>query len=459
MMLRTPAAALYYLLSDLKNGRGRMRAYRRLSRAQWASPEEIAERQGDRLRLLLSRAVSRVPYYREAARGKGLVPDAAEIREELKKLPLLTKEILRTRSDDLRDPDPDPGWYPNTSGGSTGEPARFLQDAVYEDWDWAVTALMYGWAGRRPGEPMVKLWGSERDIAGGEGDPVSRRIARIERVRLLDVFLLSDERMRAYAGAINRLKPVLIEAYAHSIAEFARYIAREKIPVHSPRGIISTAGVLLQGQRETVESQFRCRVFNRYGSREVGNIACECGAHRGLHVDALGKYVEILDDRGEECPAGTAGRVVVTLLTNFTMPLIRYEIGDLAVKAAGACACGRGLPTLERVSGRIVDLFRNAAGARVDGEYFTHIFYGLECVERFQVIQRAIDRIEIRVVLRGEGGRAAWEQAFPTLAAGIRRVMGEGCAARGEIVDRIEPSKSGKHRYTICELGDGDRNG
>ncbi|MEI6634085.1 MAG: phenylacetate--CoA ligase family protein [Chlamydiota bacterium] len=453
---RNTVVALYYALSDMKNGRGRIRAYRHLSRAQWASPAEITERQGDRLRLLLSRAVSRVPYYRETARENGLMPDAAEIRDELKKFPLLTKEILRTRSDDLLDPDPAPGWYPTTSGGSTGEPVRFVQDAVYEDWDWAVTALMYGWAERRFGEPLVKLWGSEKDIAGAEGDRVSRRIARIESVSLLNSFLMSDERMRAYAGAINRLKPVLIEAYAQSIAEFARYIAREKMEIHSPRGIISTAGVLLPGQRETVESMFRCRVFNRYGSREAGNIACECGAHRGLHVDALGKYVEILDDRGEECAPGEAGRVVVTVLTNFTMPLIRYEIGDLAVKAAGACPCGRGLPLLERVSGRVVDLFRNAAGTRVDGEYFTHLFYGLECVERFQVIQRAIDRIEIRVVLRGGGGRAAWEQAFPSLAVGIRRVMGEGCVVRCEIVDRIEPSKSGKHRYTICELPDAD---
>lgn len=451
MNARTAAVALYYVLSDLKNGRGGMRAYRDFLRGQWFSPAKIAALQGERLRRLLSHAAARVPYYREAAHESGFAPGSPETRDELTKLPLLTKELLRDRFDDLRMPDPGPGWYVNASGGSTGEPVRFVQDAVYAEWDWAVTSAMYGWAGRRFGEPLVKLWGSETDVARAGEDPVSRRIARIERVRILDSFLLSDDRMRGYADSINRLRPALIEAYAQSIAEFARFLGRERIGIHSPRGIISTAGVLLPGQREEIESVFRCRVFNRYGSREVGNIACECGEHRGLHVDALGKYVEILGEGGGECAPGEEGRVVVTLLSNFIMPLIRYDTGDLAVKAAGVCPCGRGLPLIESVSGRITDLFRTAAGGRVDGEFFTHLFYGLDSVRQFQVVQRRLDLVEVRVVVSDRG---AWAEAFPAMRERIRGAMGEGCGVRDEVVGRIEPSRSGKRRHTICEIPD-----
>lgn len=452
---RTPFVALYYALSDCKNRRGRMRAYRILSRAQRASAGEVAAMQRARLSRLIGRTAARVPYYREIARERGVIPGAPDPAAELKKLPLLTKRILWERFNDLRDPDPAPGAYLNTSGGSTGELARFVQDGEYEDWDWAATQVMYGWAGRRFGEPLVKLWGSRRDIAAG-GDPVSRRIARLERTLLLDSFRMSPEEMRRYAAAVNRAKPVVIEAYAQSIAEFARFVARERIAIYSPRGVISTAGVLLPGQREEVESVFRCRVFNRYGSREVGNIASQCAAHGGLHVDALGKYVEVLDDNGAECSPGQEGRVVVTLLTNFTMPLIRYEIGDLAVKAAGACPCGRGLPLLARVSGRVTDIFMSASGARVDGEYFTHLFYGLDFVRQFQMVQRRIDLVEVKVVV---SDREAWERAFPAMRDRIRGAMGSACVIRDEVVGRIEPTASGKHRYTICELPDKDRRG
>lgn len=449
MNARTAAVALYYTLADLKNGRAKMRAYRNFMRGQWSSPAGIAACQGERLRRLLSHSVARVPYYRSLARESGFSPDATEIRDELRKLPLLTRGVLGTRFEDLRTPDPAPGWHLNASGGSTGEPVRFVQDAAYAEWDWAVTAAMYGWAGRRFGEPLVKLWGSETDIARAGKDPVSRRIARLERVSLLDSFLLTEGRMREYAGAINRIRPVLIEAYAHSIAEFARFILRGKVRVHSPRGIISTAGVLFPEMRAEVESAFGCGIFNRYGSREAGNIACECAAHRGLHVDALGKYVEVLNDRGGECAPGEEGRVVVTVLANFTMPLIRYDTGDLAVKAAGGCPCGRGLPLIERVTGRVTDLFRTAAGGRVDGEFFTHLFYGLDFVRRFQVVQRRIDLVEVRVVVSDRG---AWERAFPAMRDRIGGAMGDGCAVRDEVADAIEPSPGGKRRFTICEI-------
>src|SRR5207249_8098782 len=123
--------------------------------------------------------------------------------------------------------------------------------------------------------------------------------------------------------------------------------------LYRPKGIITTAMVLHSWQRRTIEEVFGCPVTNRYGCEEVSLIACECERHHGLHVNADGVFVEIMraDDTGaltHPTRPGEPGAVVVTDLTNRAMPIIRYQVGDVAVLSDRVCTCGRGLPLLER---------------------------------------------------------------------------------------------------------------
>jgi phenylacetate-CoA ligase len=199
-------------------------------------------------------------------------------------------------------------------------------------------------------------------------------------------------------------------------------------------------------ERETVESVFGRVVFDRYGCEEVSVIASECPAHDGLHVAAEGVFVEVLD--GDET---TPGRVVITDLVNRGMPFIRYEIGDLATTASGACACGRGLPRLGRVFGRTSDILYAPDGRRISGISILDTFViHVDGVKQAQIVQDALDHITLRVV----PSDAYSDDTAEELRSTARRIFGNDMRCSVERVPRIEPTPRGKYQFSICRIED-----
>jgi phenylacetate-CoA ligase len=438
----------YYRLYGKFNGAA---YYRFLQRAQWNSLEANRRIQGDLLLDLLQYAASHIPYYRRIFREKSIRLSRDTVFDDLRRLPILTKDIIRSAFDELhRIPrESRYWWYYEASGGSTGEPIRLIQDNRFKMKLLLVNRLFDEWAGCRFGEKKVKLWGSERDIFEG-GEDLGHRVAnRIKSLYLLNSFRMDNARMHRYVELINRKKPKLIFAYAQSINELAKFIEANRLPVRAPQAVMTSAGVLYPSFRETIERVFRCPVLNSYGSREVGDVACECTARQGLHVSVFTHYLEILDRNLEPCREGEAGEIYVTVLSNHTMPLLRYRIGDMAVYTGKACSCGRGLPLIRNVIGRNVDLFVNAREELIDGEYFTHLFYFKDYLKKFQVIQQAPDDIRVKLVLNNDHGLEQFRKDLEEIKQKILLVMGSRCNVAYEVVDEIPPTPSGKYRYTI----------
>ena len=178
---------------------------------------------------------------------------------------------------------------------------------------------------------------------------------------------MSEGDMKNYVKIINKEKPKIIEAYVQSIYEFARFIRNNDLEVFSPRGIITSAGTLYPEMKELIEEVFHTKVYNRYGSREVGDMACSCEKDEGLHLNIFNQYVEILNDKLELCKPGEIGKVYVTTLNNYSMPLIRYDIGDMAIPAKNEqCSCGRGLPLIEKVVGRTGSMIKTKKGVFIN---------------------------------------------------------------------------------------------
>jgi phenylacetate-CoA ligase len=402
-----------------------------------------------RLAHLLVHCVRHVPYYAERLIG-GEPAARRDPFASLASLPLLSKDIIRAQFDRLCASDLKArGVYENTSGGSTGEPVRLLQDREYWAQALAVTALFSKWAGKDIGEREVRLWGSERDILAGGLGPWARLKNCISNTVVLNAFRMSDARMREYVERINRLQPALVVAYAQSAYELARFAQQSGLSIRPPGAVMTSAGTLYPFMRETIERVFGAPLFNRYGSREVGNIASQCSERRGLHVAPWGVYVEIVDADGRPVPAGAEGEIVVTSLINHAMPLLRYRIGDRGALASYACSCGRPGQVLEKVSGRNVDLFRTADGEQIDGEYFTHLLYFRNWVRRFQVVQTSYARVVYRILGNGPAPRAELEE----ITLKTRAVMGPRCRIDFDFVDDLPPAASGKWRYTICAIG------
>jgi phenylacetate-CoA ligase len=260
-----------------------------------------------------------------------------------------------------------------------------------------------------------------------------------------NAFRMSDESLRGFAHRLLDWHPDFMWSYVSSSVLLARFVRDHELNIRL-KAIRTTAETLTVDQRQFLTSTFGCPVFNQYGSRELGMIAQECERHEGLHVFSPNQYVELIPILGTDL-----GRLVITNLTNQAMPFIRYETGDLGRWIQGACACGRTWPRLESVVGRISDILVTPSGRWIHGEFFTHLFYELDSVRQFQVIQEMRDQLLVRIVFK-DVGQSIREKSLRFLTKKIHEHGDKDFKIQFDIVEKIEPSPSGKFRFTMSRL-------
>lgn len=430
--------------------------FKALERAFYLNKREIENIQLASLEKLLNYCYKNVDYYRDLFNSLNIVKNGEIDLSRFKEIPLLTKDKIRNNFDRLKTKELNQKkWYYNTSGGSTGEPVRLIQDEQYKKWVRAVKVIYDTWTGYHVGDNKVILWGSERDLFVGQETLKVRAIRWLKNETWLNAFRMDEDKMYEYVDIINHQRPVQILAYVSSIYELARFIERKGLKVYSPKAIMTSAGTLYRPMREVIERVFQAPVFNRYGSREVGDMACECEMRNGLHVSPLTHYIEILREDGTPAEDGEAGEVVVTSLVNFAMPLIRYRIGDIAVKSENICNCGRAWPLLQEVVGRVSDTFITRSNVKVHGEYFTHLLYFKDWVQKFQFIQEDYNLIRLLIVPSlnyNDSIQELLEKEKNELLYKVRLVMGDDCNLEIKLVNNIPTSPSGKYRYTISKI-------
>lgn len=441
--------SLYFALKTLSGSKA-PHYYRKWSREE--SQRGIADSiVSAALSCLLKHCYDNVPYYRRLFDQHGIA--SSELDQDpfaaLHTLPLLTKDTIRSRADELASKDiGSRRWFFNTSGGSTGEPVRFIQDNEYADKSLALTMLYSQRVGKLPGESELRIWGSERDIFAGTIGFRSRLVNSLTRTQYVNAFRMTPTVMKEAIAQINAHRPRLIVAYAQAIYELAVFAEREGLRVESQRAIVTSAGTLHEFMRSKIESVFSCPVYNRYGSREVGNIACERPNSVGLAAAPWGAYIEIVDKNGDRVPPGSEGEIIVTSLINSAMPLVRYRIGDRGSFLASSANSATG-QVIERVTGRVVDSFIAQDGTIVDGEYFTHLMYFRPWVLKFQVIQETVDKIIVLVVCTDV---QVPKTEIDEITAKTRLVLGETVNVTFEFTDDIVPGPSGKYRYTLSNV-------
>ncbi len=403
-----------------------------------------------RLASLLAHCQRHVPYYSELMReaGGSYLEDPEGY---LTHLPVLTKEIIRTRSDDLKSSDLlRRKWDFNTSGGSTGEQVRFIQDREYTAQTDAIKLLFSKLVGREVGEAEFVLWGSHYDVASATESLRAQLRLWLSNTTMLDGFVMTPTQMRRYILLLNKVRPKLITAYADSIYELAKFAEHEGLPVRPQAAIITSATMLYPFMREKIETVFQCKVYSRYGSREVGDIACERPGQRGFWVPPWGNYVEIVDSEDKRVPDGCEGDILVTSLTNFAMPFIRYRIGDRGVLASReGTNRKRDSQVLEEILGRNIEMLRNKSGQLIHAGNFMVMLFFRDWIRKYQVIQKSTSRVVFRLVCATPDHP---QEELDELVAKTSLVMGDDCEVTFEFVDEIPASGSGKFRYVISEV-------
>ncbi len=443
--LLTPFRALYHR-ARLRRGRPRLGSVlERLRESQWWSPETLETHQLARLRDTLVLASARIPFYRDRLSVAGMDPRSDPLPTALLSIPPLSREDLERHFHELEDPEARPqDRIVSHTGGSTGTPTTVLLDRADIAASRAEQILNAEWTGIRPGVRHAFLWGADRDSWPYRGlkGAIKRKL---ECLLWINTFDLLERDLDEVVERLRRFEPRVLVGYASSLRHLARTCLEMGTTIPSVSSIQSSAETLTASDRRLLARAFHAEIFDRYGSRELANIAHECSAHSGLHLNSSRLWVEIVTESGIPAAPGETGRVLVTTLLRRSMPLIRYDVGDLAVATEGSCACGRGLPRIGGIQGRVSDVIRGPSGRLLHGEFFTHLFYGVPGVRRFQVVQEDARRLVISLVV---GPRAA-----PDVLATLRtRVLEEGDPGfdvQVRLVDAIQPSPTGKYRFTF----------
>jgi len=419
-------------------------AYERLS------PEEASAVSLRRLRHVVFRAFHDVPYYHQMLTERRMTP--RDIREfsDLAALPFLRREdIGRVGSALYARGRSRFGARKDATGGSTGTPVEFLRSLSQVAAVVANDDRTWRWYGVPQGARQALVWGADRDVPPDED--ARRWQNRVLGLRRLNAFLVDDGRCAEFAQQLNAFQPEIIYGYATALDRLATWALGHPGELRIvPKAIRSAAEVLLPDARSRIEAGLGGRVFDYYGARDCGPMAGECAAHAGMHVFSDLTWVEVVRDDGSPCAPGEVGEIAITKLVEHAMPLIRYRTGDRAAwhPDAGACSCGLSLPRITQLAGRVGDFVVTARGVAVHGEYFTHLFYHVDGVARFQVRQVAADRL--RILVEPAPGAAISPSMLESVRVRSAAHFGAGDGAVTlERVRHIVPGPTGKHRFVL----------
>jgi phenylacetate-CoA ligase len=424
-----------------------LRYARSFAASQYLSADEIRELQTGLLRKQLLHAYRNVPFYRRRMERLSLTPVDIRSLEDLRHLPPLTKRDIQDHKDEMLAANiPLRKREANQTGGSTGSPLQFWVDKERFDSRRASTDRHNAWANFHPGDWLAVLWGSTFDLGTQVLPRITWRERFLERTLMLNTSLVSRDDLNAYITLLRRYRPRFLKAYAQAADMFARHCQQEGVTDIHFDAIITSAEVLLPEARVRIEQTFGGRVFNRYGCREVSVIASECDQHTGMHINADALIVEIepIDSAPENY-----GRVLVTDLYNRSMPLIRYEIGDIASWQPGPpCPCGRSLPRLAAVAGRITDFLVLPDGSMVSGPSLALLIGQTPEIRQAQFIQRSAAGIELQVVPHTGYGA----ETVASLTHRLRPYLRDQVQLRIVPVESIAAEASGKYRFIKREF-------
>jgi phenylacetate-CoA ligase len=401
-----------------------------LQRSEFLPAEQMRELQAAELRRLLRFVSTHVPYYSRN--------DPAE---------LTGKDRIRERPEDfLADTFPRRALIRAHTSGTTGKPLTIFYNRAAMRRMWAFVELYRATAGvtkdDRRGQFTGKMIVPGRQAA--EKKVFWRRDLANHALLLSSTHMLPGN-LPYYMAAIERFRPVYLCGYPsclYTLAEYYRQVGRS-----APRmkAALTSAETLLEHQRRAIEEVFGTRVFDQYGQTEMQSFWYECEAGR-MHAHPLAGVTEIVRPDGTAAPPGEMGEVVLTGLVNYAMPLVRYRVGDTARFAVEPCSCGRGMPVIEEIGGRLDDVvFTRERGflGRLDP-----VLKGVRHIVESQIEQESLDVLRVRFV-PAPGFTA---EDLRLLETNLRARVGRGIHLEFECIDRIPRTANGKFRFVISRL-------
>ena len=410
---------------------------------EWYSQTDWNTYQCAQLRNLLTYCAREVPFYRNHWNQDALV---ALEDGDLSRLPLLEKESLRSEPSAFfrQDFKPFPKFTFHTSG-TTGTPIESVFSLSELRNSMALRETRSAnWAGVSFKDARATFSGRMVE-PDPQQDSTIYRYNSVEKQVYFSAFHLKPATALRYVDALFKHKVVWMTGYAVSFYLLANYILDQNLEVPPLSAIITTSEKLTSEMRQIMQRAFQCRVYEEYSTVENCLFASECEQGR-LHLSPDVGYVEILRPDGSPCPPGEIGEVVTTCLTRNFQPLVRFRLGDLAAWETEPCPCGRQMPILREVVGRIEDVITGPDGRQM--VRFHGIFVDQPHILEGQIIQESYSAFTVKVVPSSGFSKSDESE----IRHRMQQRLGYDVEIKVEQVEQIPRTSSGKFRAVISKV-------
>jgi phenylacetate-CoA ligase len=417
-----------------------------LEQSEYWPRERREQLQLQRLQTLVGQAYEHTPYWRSVLDRAGFTPGDIRSLADLQRFPLLEKETLRRRREEMVWRDGRRRLVLVRTSGSTNEALQFYTDSEREAHIIASRIRGHQWIGIRRGDREMYFWGSPIELA--KQDRIKRFRDFLINDGLTNAFELKPELAAQYYAYWLRWRPECLFAYVSSIVLMA-ILARsqgldlKRLRANGLRAICTTSEMLTESDRQLIREAFDVPVYDTYGLREGGLIGHEC-AHFTMHAMEESVLMETIDPHTLQ-PTDGEGELVVTNLASGVMPIIRYRTGDMVTLTETSCPCGRTLRGVKVTGGRITDFVVTTDGRWIPGYFFQYVCRPVRGIVNYQIQQ---DRVgEIRLLLQTD------EEFAPGAVEKITRLvqahLSRDDTVSVELVEEIPPAPSGKRRLVV----------
>lgn len=423
-------------------------------RFPFRSPAAIERAQRRAIREMVGYAHRHVPYYRETMRRLGIGPDDIRTVADLARLPLIDRDQLQRDplyfvSEEL----PIDRYLKLHTGGSSGAPITVMRGPVrtqqlgHHERGRAVERRLTGkrFGGRllNIASPLAPAAILRRRFGEGLLPPAFMAIRRLD-------LLLTDPPAQALA-AMNEFRPDVVISHGSYLEALFQHAHRSGEDFHRPAVAVYHSDALPDTARRLISDELGIEVLTYYSAVEAPAVAFECERHGGLHLNCDLYPLRIIGDDGEELPDGESGEVVVSNLVYRGTVILNYRIGDVAAKLAEPCPCGRSLPMMSYLEGRVGDWISTPDGRRLHPQLLRVQFTEEEEVWRYQVVQQTPSRFALRLVTAPDCDRRRLEARLERKFASL---LGDEATVEIAYLDDIPRTARGKVR-TVIAIADG----
>lgn len=415
-----------------------------LNSQNWGT-DQLTKYKLEKLIQLVDFSYRYVPYYNKLFRSIGLIPSDIKKIDDLKNIPILTKDVALRENLNLYSNYNFSNLKTGKTGGTSGTPLVVKSTIETRSIVWGAYYRWYKWLDIEVGDPIVTMWGATTVVNHSFLTNLKERIIySLQNNLRMNSFEMNDKTLPKFINNIQHRQPKMIKGYLSAMLQLAQYIETHSIEGIKPSVISSTSETLYPHFRFYLQKIFNAEIFDQYGCGECQSVAYECRAHEGMHITEEHVLVEVIDESGNDI-TDQSGRIILTDLDNLAMPFIRYENGDTGVLSSSYCSCGIKHRLLREISGRTADTIVLKNGSKVHGVFFTDIVFEIDPEEsrkirRFQAFQENAGEIEFRI--------EKTEELNPDFLLKIDQALKKDFkSSRIVFMDKIPFENSGKFKY------------